>query len=173
MYFSHNKLKHLLIHLTGSAALPSNMAFLGSGRQKKRGDRHITSCVSTSHSTLAEGKNLSMFTRTKGNHPLTCLLGVYSGCFMFFFLLYKYVCLPLSYCPTVLQDSRSLRGKPGGPFCPLTARAQRRRERERREEEQQQRRKEGVGEDRRVAAKRNLLRPRQLSLQVRRTKNNI
>ncbi|XP_026227466.1 uncharacterized protein LOC113169903 isoform X2 [Anabas testudineus] len=117
--------------LRGSAALPSNMAFLGSGRQKKRGDRHITSCVSTSHSTLAEGKNLSMFTRTK-----------------------------------VLQDSRSLRGKPGGPFCPLTARAQRRRERERREEEQQQRRREGVGEDRRVAAKRNLLRPRQLSLQV-------
>ncbi|XP_032373565.1 uncharacterized protein LOC116690595 isoform X2 [Etheostoma spectabile] len=52
----------------------------------------------------------------------------------------------------------SLRGRPGGSFCPLTAREQRRRERERREEEQRRMREEG--------AERHLLRPRQLSLQV-------
>ncbi|XP_032373564.1 uncharacterized protein LOC116690595 isoform X1 [Etheostoma spectabile] len=55
----------------------------------------------------------------------------------------------------------SLRGRPGGSFCPLTAREQRRRERERREEEQRRMREEG--------AERHLLRPRQLSLQVSRT----
>ncbi|XP_034729727.1 uncharacterized protein LOC117946032 isoform X2 [Etheostoma cragini] len=53
----------------------------------------------------------------------------------------------------------SLRGRPGGSFCPLTTREQRRRERERREEEQQRSMRE-------EGAERHLLRPRQLSLQV-------
>lgn len=90
---------------------------------------------------------------------------------MFLSLLYKYVFVLLSCYLTGQQESRSLRGRPGDPLCPLTARAQRRRERERREEEQQQqkRRREGMREDRKEAAKRNLLRPRQLSMQVRRT----
>ncbi|XP_078109745.1 uncharacterized protein LOC144520028 isoform X2 [Sander vitreus] len=112
--------------LRGSAALPSNMAFVASGRAKgSAGARHLTSCLSTNHRTAAEGKNMSIFRRT-----------------------------------AVQRDS--LRGRPGGSFCPLTAREQRRRERERREEEQQ-RRMRGEG------AERHLLRPRQLSLQVSRT----
>ncbi|XP_028436026.1 uncharacterized protein LOC114557015 isoform X2 [Perca flavescens] len=109
--------------LRGSAALPSNMAFVASGRAKgPAGARHLTSCLSTNHRTAAEGKNMSLFRRT-----------------------------------AVQRDS--LRARPGGSFCPLTAREQRRRERERREEEQQ-RRMRGEG------AERHLLRPRQLSLQV-------
>ncbi|XP_075952527.1 uncharacterized protein LOC142955064 isoform X2 [Anarhichas minor] len=127
--------------LRGSAALPSNMAFLASGRAKKpSGAQHLTSCRSTNHRTAAEGKTMSLFSRS-----------------------------------TAQRDFKSLRGRPGGSaavsaFCPLTARAQRRRERERREEEQQRRRRrEGAEEDRREGAERHLLRPRQLSLQVRRT----
>ncbi|XP_067458681.1 uncharacterized protein [Thunnus thynnus] len=124
--------------LRGSAALPSNMAFLASGREKElAGTQHLTSCLSTNHRTATEGKSMSTFNRT-----------------------------------TVQRGSRSLRGKPGGSvsavvssFGPLTARAQRRRDRERREEEQQ-RKREGMEEDRRQGAKRHLLRPRQVSLQV-------
>ncbi|XP_068590718.1 uncharacterized protein [Cebidichthys violaceus] len=117
------------------------MAFLASGREKKpSGAQHLTSCLSTNHRTAAEGKTMSIFSRTAAQ-----------------------------------RDFKSLRGRPGGSaavsaFCPLTARAQRRRERERREEEQQRRRRrEGVEEDRREGAERHLLRPRRLSLQVRRT----
>ncbi|XP_054477826.1 mucin-4-like [Anoplopoma fimbria] len=129
--------------LRGSSALPSNMAFLASGRAKEpAGTQHLTSCLSTNHGTAAERKNMSIFSRT-----------------------------------TAQRDTKSLRGRPGGTagvrsFCPLTARAQRRRERERREEEEQRRRRrrrEGTEEDRREGAERHLLRPRQLSLQVRRT----
>ncbi|KAM7420078.1 hypothetical protein PAMA_014673 [Pampus argenteus] len=128
--------------LRGSAALPSNMAFLASGREKElAGTQHLpSSCLSTNHRTATEGKNMSIFNRT-----------------------------------TVQRGSRSVRGRPGGSgsaagssFCPLTARAQRRRDREMREEEQQRRRRQEM-EDRREGAKRHLLRPRQLSLQVRRT----
>lgn len=81
--------------------------------------------------------------------------------------------LHLSCYHSVQQDSRSLKGSGGSAavssFCPLTARAQRRRERERKEEEQQRRRREGLEEDRREQPERHLLRPRQLSLQVRKT----
>uniref|UniRef100_A0A3B4U4W4 Protein Jumonji n=1 Tax=Seriola dumerili TaxID=41447 RepID=A0A3B4U4W4_SERDU len=125
--------------LRGSAALPSNMAFLASGREKEPGDtQHLTSCLSTNHRTAADGKNMSIFSRT------------------------------------VQRDSRPLRGRPGGSaavgsFCPLTARVQGRRDREGREEEQQRRRRERMEEDKREGAERHLLRPRQLSLQVRRT----
>lgn len=81
------------------------------------------------------------------------------------------------YCfATVQRGSSSLRGRFGGSvsaaagsFCPLTARAQRRRERERREEEQQRRKREGQEENRREGHQRHHLRPRQLSLQVKRT----
>ncbi|XP_049439089.1 uncharacterized protein LOC125892840 isoform X2 [Epinephelus fuscoguttatus] len=126
--------------LRGSAALPSSMAFLASGRAKEpAGTQYLTSCLSTNHRTATKGKNMSIFSRS-----------------------------------TVQQDSRSLRGRPGGSavvrsFCPLTARAQRRRDRERREEEQQRRRREGEEKDRREGAERHLPRPPQLSLQVRRT----
>ncbi|KAK2910700.1 uncharacterized protein [Channa argus] len=111
--------------LRGSTALPSNMAFLPSGREKDPSDRHPTTCLSTNHRT-AEGRKMSMFRRT-----------------------------------TVQRDSRSLGRRSGDPFCPLTARIETRREREKREEEQQRRR-----EDRRERVKGQLLRPRQLSLQV-------
>ncbi|XP_041798952.1 uncharacterized protein LOC121610758 isoform X2 [Chelmon rostratus] len=122
--------------LRGSAALPSNMAFLVSGQAKEQaGTEHLTSCLSANHRTAAEGKNMSTFSRK-----------------------------------TVQRDSRSLRGSGGSvavsSFCPLSARARRRREREKREEEQQSRCREGMEEDRREAAERHLLRPRQLSLQV-------
>ncbi|GLD48645.1 protein Jumonji-like isoform X1 [Lates japonicus] len=126
--------------LRGSAALPSNMAFLGSGREKEPADtQHLPSCLSTNHRTAADRRNMSIFSRTAGQ-----------------------------------RDSRSLRGRPGGSaavssFCPLTARAQSRREREGREQEQQRRRKQRMEEDEREGAERHLLRPRQLSLQVRRT----
>ncbi|XP_053183802.1 uncharacterized protein LOC128367034 isoform X2 [Scomber japonicus] len=124
--------------LRGSAALPNNMAFLASGREKELVDnRHLTSALSKNHRTAIVEKNMSIFNRK------------------------------------TVQRSRSLRGGSGGSvsavvssFCPLTARAQRRRDRERREEEQQSRRREGMEEDRREGAKRHLLRPRQLSLQV-------
>ncbi|XP_062278911.1 uncharacterized protein LOC133983751 isoform X1 [Scomber scombrus] len=127
--------------LRGSAALPNNMAFLASGREKELADtRHLTSGLSKNHRTAIVEKNMSVFNRKP------------------------------------VQRSRSVREGSGGSvsaavssFCPLTARAQRRRDRERREEEQQRRRREGIEEDRREGAKRHLLRPRQLSLQVRRT----
>ncbi|KAM7382336.1 hypothetical protein PAMP_002073 [Pampus punctatissimus] len=128
--------------LRGSAALPSNMAFLASGREKElAGTQHLpSSCLSTNHRTATKGKNMSIFNRT-----------------------------------TEQRGSRSLRGRPrgsgsaaGSSFYPLTARAQRRRDREMREEEQQRRRRQEM-EDRREGAKRHLLRPRQLSLQVGRT----
>jgi len=80
-------------------------------------------------------------------------------------------------CPTAQQDFKSLRGRPRGcaavsSFCPLTSRTQRRR-RERRDKEEveeeeqheQQQRRRRMREE----AERHLLRPRQLSLQVRRT----
>ncbi|XP_042345403.1 uncharacterized protein LOC121945340 [Plectropomus leopardus] len=108
--------------LRGSAALPSNMAYLASGRAKEpAGTQHRTSCLSTNHRTAAKGKNISQLSRTSAQ-----------------------------------QDSRSLRGRPGGSaavtsLCPLTAR---------------RRRKEGMEEGRRVGSERHLLRPRQLSLQV-------
>ncbi|KAL7394230.1 hypothetical protein ABVT39_022613 [Epinephelus coioides] len=128
---------HTPTSLSGSAALPSSMAFLASGRAKEpAGTQHLTSCLSTNHRTATKGKNMSIFSRS-----------------------------------TVQQDSRSLRGRPGGSaavrsFCPLTARAQRRRDRERREEEQQRRRRDGEEKDRREGAERRLQRPPQLSLQV-------
>ncbi|XP_036930160.1 uncharacterized protein LOC119006000 [Acanthopagrus latus] len=113
--------------LRGSAALPSNVAFLARGRAKEKATEHLTSCHTTNHRTVAEEQ----------------------------------------------QDCRSLKGSGGSAavssFCPLTARAQRRRERERKEEEQQRRRREGLEEDRREQPERHLLRPRQLSLQVRKT----
>ncbi|KAG7235507.1 hypothetical protein INR49_002643 [Caranx melampygus] len=127
--------------LRGSAALPSNMAFLASGREKEAADaQHLTSCLSTNHRTRADGRNMSSFSRA------------------------------------VQQDSRSLRGRPGGSaavgsLCSLTAPAQGRRERDGREEEQQRRRRERTEEEdgKREGTERHLLRPRQLSLQVRRT----
>ncbi|XP_074510563.1 uncharacterized protein LOC141779576 [Sebastes fasciatus] len=101
--------------LRGSAALPSNMAFLASGRAKEpAGTRHLTSCLSTNHRTAAERKNMSIFRRTTAQRDSRSVRGRPGG--------------------SAAVSS----------FCPLTARAQRRRERERREEEQQRRRREGV-----------------------------
>ncbi|XP_038568267.1 uncharacterized protein LOC119898155 isoform X1 [Micropterus salmoides] len=126
--------------LRGSAALPSNMTFLANGRAKEPADaQHRTSCLSTNHRTGDELNNISMFSGT-----------------------------------SVQQDSRSLRGRPknsaGVSSFSLTAQAQRRRKRERREEVQQRRRRrEKIQEDRKEGAERHLLRPRHLSLQVRRT----
>ncbi|XP_044063903.1 uncharacterized protein LOC122881591 isoform X2 [Siniperca chuatsi] len=123
--------------LRGSAALPSNMAFLASGRAKEpTGTQHLTSCLSTNHRTAAELKNMSIFSGTTVQRDSRSLRGRHGS-------------------STGVSS-----------FCPLTARAQRRRERERREEEQQRRRREGREEDRREGAERHLLRPRQLSLQV-------
>ncbi|XP_008304707.1 uncharacterized protein LOC103376120 [Stegastes partitus] len=125
--------------LRGSAALPSNMAFLASKREKMPADSQLlTSCLSTNHKAAAEGKNIRMLSRT-----------------------------------TVQQNSRCLSGRPAGSavvnsLCPLTARAQRRKDREEREKQQQRGRREGMKEERSKAAERHLLRPRQLSLQVRR-----
>ncbi|XP_071324410.1 uncharacterized protein [Trachinotus anak] len=125
--------------LRGSAALPSNMAFLASGREKEPADtRHLTSCLSTNHRTAAEGKNMSIFSRTTVQRDSRSLRGRPGG-------------------------SAAVTS-----FCPLTARAQGRREREGREEEQQRRRRrrERMEEDKKEGAERHLLRPRQLSLQV-------
>ncbi|XP_039974849.1 uncharacterized protein LOC120784810 isoform X2 [Xiphias gladius] len=123
--------------LRGSAALPSNMAFLASGREKEPADsQHLTSCLSTNHRTAADGKNMSIFSRTTVQQDSRSLRG------------------------------RPGSSAAVSSFCPLTARAQSRREREEREEEQQRRRRERMEEDRREGAERHLLRPRQLSLQV-------
>ncbi|XP_074539907.1 uncharacterized protein LOC141800940 [Halichoeres trimaculatus] len=124
--------------LRGSAALPSNMAFLANEQTKERANtQHPTSSLSTNHRTSAQGKNIRLFSRTPVQRVSPSLRG--SG------------------RPAVVSS-----------FCPLTARAERRRERERREEEQQRRRSKGVEEDRKVGAGRHLLRHRQLPLQVRR-----
>nr|XP_019946978.1 PREDICTED: protein Jumonji-like [Paralichthys olivaceus] len=126
--------------LRGSAALPSNMAFLASGRVREPSEtRRLTSCLSTNHRTAADGKKTSIFSRT-----------------------------------AVQRDSRSLRGRTGGSaavgsLCALSAREQSRKERGGREEEHRRRRRERMEEDRRGGAGRHLVRPRQLSLQVRRT----
>ncbi|XP_027129837.1 uncharacterized protein LOC104938767 isoform X4 [Larimichthys crocea] len=108
-------------------------------RERTKEQAGTQHCTSTIHRTAAEGKYIGIFNRK-----------------------------------TVKQDSRALRGSGDSAavssFCPLTARAQRRREREMmREEEQQRRKREGVENDGRKGAERHLLRPRQLSLKVRRT----
>ncbi|XP_068426688.1 uncharacterized protein jarid2a isoform X2 [Clinocottus analis] len=129
--------------LRGSAALPSNMAFLASGRAKEpSGTRRLTSCISTNHRTAAEGNNMRIFSRTTAQQDFKSLRGRPKG--------------------SAVVSS----------FCPLTARAQRRRERERREEEEEQqqhqrrRRREETKEDKKGGAEKHPLRPRQLSLQV-------
>ncbi|XP_018521196.1 protein Jumonji isoform X2 [Lates calcarifer] len=123
--------------LRGSAALPSNMAFLGSGREKEPADtQQLTSCLSTNHRTAADRRNMSIFSRTAGQRDSRSLRG------------------------------RSGGSAAVSSFCPITARAQSRREREGREQEQQRRRKQRMEEDGREGAERHLLRPRQLSLQV-------
>ncbi|XP_051263242.1 uncharacterized protein LOC127367434 isoform X2 [Dicentrarchus labrax] len=126
--------------LRGSAALPSNMAFLASGQAKEPGGtQHVTSCLSTNHRTATEEKNMSIFSRVaRVQQDSRSLRG--SG------------------------GSAAVNS-----FCPLTSRAQRRKERERREEELQRMRKEGMEEDRREEAEGHLLRPSELSLQFRRT----
>ncbi|KAK5862853.1 hypothetical protein PBY51_018208 [Eleginops maclovinus] len=92
--------------LRGSAALPSNMAFLASGQAKEpAGTQHVTSCLSTNHRTAAQGKNLSIFSRTTVQRDSRSPRGGPAG------------------------------SAAGGSFCPLSARAQRRRERERRSRE--------------------------------------
>uniref|UniRef100_UPI0037E79595 protein Jumonji-like n=1 Tax=Semicossyphus pulcher TaxID=241346 RepID=UPI0037E79595 len=124
--------------LRGSAALPSNMAFLASGRAKEPGStQHRTSSLSTNHRTAAQGKNPRIFSRTAVQRDSRSLRG--SG------------------------HSAAV-----SSFCPITARAERRRERERREEEQRRRKSKGKEENRREGAERHLLRCRQLSLPVRR-----
>ncbi|XP_033971551.1 protein Jumonji-like isoform X3 [Trematomus bernacchii] len=90
----------------GSAALPSNMAFLASGRAKEpAGTQRLTSCLPTNHKTAAQGNNMSLFSRTTVQRDSRSLRGG-----------------PAGYAA-------------GGSFCPLSARAQRRRERERRSRE--------------------------------------
>ncbi|XP_034052438.1 uncharacterized protein LOC117532938 isoform X2 [Gymnodraco acuticeps] len=92
--------------LRGSAALPSNMGFLASGRAKEpAGTQHLTSCLPTNHKTAAQGNNTSLFSRTTVQRDSRSLRGG-----------------PAGYAA-------------GGSFCPLSARAQRRRERERRSRE--------------------------------------
>ncbi|XP_034467222.1 uncharacterized protein LOC117776922 isoform X1 [Hippoglossus hippoglossus] len=126
--------------LRGSAALPSNMSFLASGRKREPSKNpRLDACLSTNHRTAAEGKKTSIFSRT-----------------------------------AVQRDSRPLRGRTGGSaavssLCALTAPEQSRRERGGREEEHRRRRRERMEEDRRGGAGRHLVRPGQLSLQVRRT----
>ncbi|XP_053289259.1 uncharacterized protein LOC128449926 isoform X1 [Pleuronectes platessa] len=120
--------------LRGSAALPSNMSFLASGRKREpSGNQRLDACLSTNHRTAADGKK-SIFSRT-----------------------------------AVQRDSRPLRGRTGGSLCALTAREQSRREKGGREDEHRRMRRERMEEDRRGGAGRHLVRPRQLSLQVRRT----
>lgn len=72
---------------------------------------------------------------------------------------------------TVQRETRSLRRRSANSavfssMCPLTARAQSRRDGD--EREKQQKKKDTMEEDRREGAQRHLLRPRQLSLHVRR-----
>uniref|UniRef100_A0A3Q1FPA1 Uncharacterized LOC110968423 n=1 Tax=Acanthochromis polyacanthus TaxID=80966 RepID=A0A3Q1FPA1_9TELE len=123
--------------LRGSAALPSNMAFLASKREKMPADSQLlASCLSTNHKAAAEGKNIRMLNRTAVQQSSRCMSGRPAG--------------------SAVVNS----------LCPLTARAQRRKEREEREKKQQRRRREGINEERRKGAERHLLRPRQLSLQV-------
>ncbi|XP_026149947.1 uncharacterized protein LOC113122669 isoform X2 [Mastacembelus armatus] len=90
--------------LRGSAALPKKMAFLASGREKAPADtQHLTSCLSTNHMTAAEGKKMSMITRTAVQRDSRSLRGRPGG--------------------SAAVSS----------FCPLTARAHRRMESGRRE----------------------------------------
>ncbi|KAG7476005.1 hypothetical protein JOB18_042615 [Solea senegalensis] len=119
--------------LRGSAALPSNMAFLASGREKVT--QHLASCLSTNHRTAVDEKKTSIFNKT-----------------------------------TVQRDSRPLRGRTAvSSFCPQAARESRRERAEERQRRRWRSRRE-TKEDRRGGAERHLLRPRQLALQVRRTK---
>ncbi|XP_035527573.1 uncharacterized protein LOC118335417 [Morone saxatilis] len=121
---------------SGSAALPSNMAFLSSGQAKEPGGtQHVTSCLSTNHRTATEEKNMSIFSRARVQQDSRSLRGS--------------------------EGSAAVNS-----FCPLTSRAQRKKEREGREEELQRMRKEGMEEDRREEAEGHLLRSRKLSLQV-------
>ncbi|CAJ1061865.1 protein Jumonji-like [Xyrichtys novacula] len=124
--------------LRGSAALPSNMAFLGSGRAKEpANNQHPTYSPSTNHRTVAQGKYTRLFSRSTVQRDSQHLRG--SG-----------------------------RSAAVSSPCPLSARAERRRERKKREEEQQGRRSKGVEGTRRDIAERHLLRHRQPPLQVRR-----
>ncbi|XP_035471886.2 uncharacterized protein LOC118289084 isoform X3 [Scophthalmus maximus] len=62
--------------LRGSAALPSNMAFLANGREKMSSDtRHFTSCLSASHRTVADGKKTNVFSRTTEQRDSRSLRG--------------------------------------------------------------------------------------------------
>ncbi|KAI3361587.1 hypothetical protein L3Q82_013727 [Scortum barcoo] len=62
--------------LRGSAALPSNMAFLASGRAKEpAGTEHLTSCLSTNHRTAVEGKNRGILSGTPVQRDSTSLIG--------------------------------------------------------------------------------------------------
>ncbi|XP_020510236.2 protein Jumonji [Labrus bergylta] len=124
--------------LRGSSALPSNMAFLKSGRAKEPANtQHRTSSPSTNQRTAAQGKNMKVLSRSSVQRDGRPPRG--SG-----------------------------RSAEVGSFCPMSARAERRRERQRREEEQQRRRSKGLEEDRRKGGERHLMRPHQLPLQVRR-----
>lgn len=115
---SHKQLKHLLFHFTGSAALPSNMAFLASGREKEPSDMHLTSCFSTNHRTAAEGKNMSMFSRTTGTHLLTWLEDWPPGapCFSHGFITMSCPFFLLSYSAAGLKVSKREAWRPLLPF---------------------------------------------------------
>ncbi len=92
--------------------------------------------------------------------------------FVLLFIFLSFVPVYLSCCPTVQQGSRSLRASSVvvSSLCPQTARGQRRSEREKTEEEQQRRKRRDVLEqNRKEGTERHLLRPRQLSLQVRKS----
>ncbi|XP_040901340.1 uncharacterized protein LOC121186623 isoform X2 [Toxotes jaculatrix] len=113
--------------LRGSAALPSNMAFLASEREKKQADtQHLTSCLSTNHRTAAYRKNMSVFSRTTVQRDSRSLRG------------------------------RSGGSAAVSSFCPLTARAQSRAEREGRDEEQRRRRRRREGAERHLLRPRQL-----------------
>ena len=51
--------------------MPSNVAFLARGQAKEKATEHLTPCHTTNHRTVAEGKNINIFSKTTGTYLLT------------------------------------------------------------------------------------------------------
>lgn len=97
-FLEKQKPRLIFLHVfsSGSSALPSNMAFLASGREKESGDKYLTSCLSTNRRTA---ESTDIFRRT-GTHSPTCQWDV----FLFVVINSHHVTV----CPAVLQHIGTL-----------------------------------------------------------------
>lgn len=151
------------------------MSFLASEQEKRRGvKRRLTSCRSTNRRAAREGRSISVFSKTAGDHLITCP----HPCSCWISWILPPLCVSPCVCVSaskVQRDSESPAGGSGGTSGnsshPLSARAQRRRDREvRGDQRRRRRRREGTEEKWREGERKHHLRPRQLPLQVKRTK---